>query len=82
MDQRTQAITVYYTTNDGTATSGVDYLGQTNGHVIIGAGESSADIPITILADVAGHRNSTFTITIWQWIDSAVVFATATVTIE
>ena len=76
-----QPITVYYSTTDGTASSGVDYVGQSNGHVTIGAGDSSADIPITILADAAAHTNLTFTITIYHWVNGAIVSSTATVTI-
>ena len=77
-----QPITVYYSTADGTAMSGFDYMGQNNGHVTMGAGDTSADIPITILADAAGHTNLTFTVTIYQWINNAIVSSTATVTID
>ncbi len=35
-----QPITVYYSTTDGTAKAGVDYVGQANGHVTIGAGNT------------------------------------------
>ncbi len=76
-----QPITVYYGTTDGTAKAGVDYMSQTNGHVTIGAGDTSADIPITILADAAGHTNLTFTITIFYWVNNAIVSSAATVTI-
>jgi hypothetical protein len=76
-----QPLTVYYSTADGTATSGVDYIGQTNGHVTIGAGDTTADIPITILADAGAHTNLTFAITIYYWVNAAIVSSTATVTI-
>jgi hypothetical protein len=74
-------MSVYYSTTAGTAISGVDYVGQSNGHVTIGAGDTTTDIPITILADAAGHTNLTFTITVYQWINTAIVSSTATVTI-
>ncbi len=76
-----QPLTVYYGTAGGTATSRVDYVGQTKGHLTIGAGDTSADIPITILADAAGHTNVTFTITISYWVNNAIVSSAATVTI-
>ena len=76
-----QALTVYYKTSDGTAKAGVDYVGQSQGHLTIAAGDSSADLPITILADAAAHMNLTFTITISYWVNSALVSSTANITI-
>ena len=75
-----QAITVYYSTTDGTANAGADYVGS-QGHVTIAAGQTIADIPITVLADAAAHMNLTFTITIYNWVNAAIVSSTATVTI-
>lgn len=75
-------LTVYYTTTDGTAQAGVDYVGQNYGHVTIGAGDTSADIPITILADAVRHASRTFTITLYYWLDDVIVSTAATVTIE
>ena len=75
-----QPITVYYSTTGGTAKSGVNYAGR-QGHVTIAAGQTIADIPIMVLADAAAHLNLTFTITIYNWVNAAVVSSTATVTI-
>ena len=76
-----QPLAIYYGTTDGTAKAGIEYVGQNRGHLTISAGQTSVDIPITILADAAGHTNLTFTITISYWVNNAIVSSAATVTI-
>jgi hypothetical protein len=76
-----QPITIYYSTTDGTAKSGVDYAGQTQGHLTIPAGQTIADIPITVFGNAAAQMNLTLTITIYYWVNAAIVSSTATVTI-
>ncbi len=76
-----QAITLYYSTSDKTAKAGTDYVAQTNGHITIAPGETSVDIPVTILADAAAHGNVTFTITLSSSVNVVLASTTATVTI-
>jgi len=55
------AVTVAYSTADGTATSGSDYVAA-NGTLTFAAGETSKTIQVTVKGDTAAEGNEAFTI--------------------
>jgi len=57
-----QPVTVVYSTADGTATAGSDYVAQTSQVLSIPAGNLTGTISITINGDVADEANETFTV--------------------
>lgn len=66
-NQSSSAITVDYSTTNGTAIAGTDYTGVTNQQLVIPANTTVTSIPITILqagASQVGELNKTFTLTI------------------
>lgn len=59
----TTAVTFNYTTSDGTALAGRDYIAA-SGSATIAAGKTSAVIAVTLLANAPPSANRTFTFTI------------------
>ena len=55
------AVTVAYSTADGTATSGSDYVAA-NGTLTFAAGETSKTVQVTVKGDTAAEGNEAFTI--------------------
>ena len=59
-----EAVTVSYSTADGTASAGVDYTAVTAGSVTIPAGATNATFSVPVLDDRAKEDDETFTVTI------------------
>lgn len=57
----TNEVTVDFTTIDGTALAGSDYV-STNGTVVFAPGETSKSIPVTLTPDVDPEPDETFTL--------------------
>ena len=55
---------INYTVTPVTATAGVDYSDPGTGSITIAAGDTSGNIPITIIGDNVYETNETFTVTI------------------
>jgi CSLREA domain-containing protein len=62
--QSSTATTINYSTADGSATAGSDYVGVAGGSISIPAGSTSGNIDITVNGDTAFEPNETFTVTI------------------
>lgn len=56
-------ITVGYTTEDGTARSGVDYVARA-GTVTFAPGQTAAHVDVTVIGDAATESNETFRVTL------------------
>lgn len=61
---RNQAITLNYSSSDGSAIAGQDYVAQTNGSVTVQAGVAPATIAIQIIGDSVREADETFTLSI------------------
>jgi hypothetical protein len=59
----TSAVTVAYTTSNGTATAGSDYTAST-GTITFAPGETSKTIAIIVLGDTTAESSETFTVTL------------------
>ena len=59
-----QAVTIHYSTTSGTAIAGSDFTGVTDNTITIPAGQTSGNIPITILGDTQVEQDESFTVTI------------------
>lgn len=57
-------VTVTYSTLDGTAVAGADFVGVSGGTVVIPAGETSAEVTITLVDDAEHESDETFSVTI------------------
>ena len=57
------ALTVDYSTSDGTATAGADYT-STSGTLTIGAGSSSGTVEVSVIDDEHNEGSETFTLTL------------------
>jgi Ca2+-binding RTX toxin-like protein len=75
------AVTVAYTTQDGTATAGVDYV-ATSGTLVFAAGETSKTISVAVKGDTQFEGNETFRVLLSSPSGSALVDGSATVTIQ
>ena len=60
----TEAVTVVYSTADGTATAGNDYTAVTDGSVSITVGDTEATIQISITDDNTHEETETFSVTL------------------
>ena len=58
------AVTVRYTTSDGTATAGTDYTAAVNQTLTLGAGSTSATLTIATTPDTTDEDDETFTVTL------------------
>ena len=76
----TSQATVDWTTNDGTATGGIDFVAS-SGTLIFTVGQTSKTIPITINGDGAGEYDETFTVTLSNCSNCVIERATGTGTI-
>lgn len=56
--------TLKYSTVNGTATAGSDFIGVTNQSVTIPANTTSVNLPITLIGDLVYEPNETFNVTI------------------
>ena len=74
------ALTVDYSTSDGTATAGADYT-STSGTLTIGAGSSSGSIQVPVLDDEHNEGSETFTLTLSNASSGTLTDASATGTI-
>src|SRR5207247_11473682 len=76
-----QIITVNYTTADGTATAGSDYVAQ-SGTLTFAAGSSSAQtITVLVKGDSIDELNETFTVNLSNPIHATIANGTGTCTI-
>ena len=57
------ALTIDYSTSDGTATAGADYT-STSGTLTIGAGSSSGTVEVSVIDDEHNEGSETFTLTL------------------
>ena len=76
----TKPVTVSYTTSNGSATAGQDYLAS-SGTVTFAAGVVSQTINVGVLGDTTVEPNETFTVTLSNASGATVARATATGTI-
>lgn len=73
-------ITASYTTSNGTATAGLDYV-ATSGTVVFGPGETLKTISVTVLDDSLIENSETFFVTLTGATNASVTGQAATVTI-
>jgi len=59
-----QDVVVHYSTANGTATAGQDYVAQSNGTLTIPAGQLTGTIDVALLDDTADEPDETFTVTL------------------
>ena len=74
------ALTVDYSTSDGTATAGADYT-STSGTLTIGAGSSSGTVEVSVIDDEHNEGSETFTLTLSNASSGTLTDASATGTI-
>lgn len=74
-------VTITYSTADGTATAGSDYVAVVGATVTIAAGGLSGNLPVTIYGDTTIEPDETFTVTITGATNATLGTATATGTI-
>ena len=72
--------TVEFATSDGSATAGLDYT-ATSGTLTFAPGETTKEITVTILDDVAQESDETFIITVFNASNASLLGGIATVTI-
>lgn len=77
----TGAVTVGYTTANGTAESGSDYT-TTNGTVTFNGGETAKTVTVPVLGDTVDESNETFSVTLNDPTDATLGDAQATGTIQ
>ena len=75
-----QTITVDFATSDGTATATNDYVSST-GTLTFSSGETTKNIPITMVQDSIDELDETFTVTLSNPTNSTISTAAATITI-
>ena len=60
----TEAVTINYATSDGTAIAGQDYTAVSNGSVTIAAGNTTAELTVSVTGDETDELDETFNVTI------------------
>ncbi len=75
-------VVINYSTKNGSATAGTDYIGVVNNSVIIGTGLSSIDVPIIIMGDKFTEPDETFELVITSALNSNLIKAKAVITIK
>jgi Calx-beta domain len=75
------AVTVSYSTADGTARAGSDYVAA-NGRVTFAPGETQKSIPLAVVGDTSIEPAETFTITLSSPVNATIAKAAATATIQ
>jgi len=76
-----QSVTIFYSTSNGTASAGLNFVNIGHGELTIPAGKTGATIYITVLADPLANAGETFTITLFNPLGAVLGTSTATVTI-
>lgn len=74
-------VTLTYSTANGSATAGSDYVAVVAGTVVIAPGASTGNLPVTINGDTTIEPDETFTVTITGALNATLGAATATGTI-
>ena len=74
------AVTVDWTTADGTATAGTDYTSG-SGSLTFGVGETIKTVTVTVTGDTVDEPNETFTVTLSSAVGATLVNAAGTGTI-
>lgn len=77
----TSPVTVAYTTSNGTATAGDDYVAG-SGTITFAAGQTSKTVNVAVIGDTAVESDETFTVTLSGASGAAISSATATGTIR
>ncbi|MGD9635429.1 MAG: Calx-beta domain-containing protein, partial [Pirellulales bacterium] len=75
-----QQVTVGYATSNGTATAGSDYT-ATSGTLTFAPGTTSQPVTVSVQADTAFEQDETFTISLANAVDAAILLGTAIGTI-
>ncbi len=75
-------VTVTYSTANGTATAGSDFVGATNATVVIPAGSLSVPVAVAVNGDLVTEGNETFTLNLVSATVAAVGGGTTAVTIS
>ena len=75
-----RAVTVSWSTSDGTATAGADYAAG-SGIVTFAPGQTGSAIEVTLLDDTSNEGDETFTVTLSAAVNATVAQATASGTI-
>jgi hypothetical protein len=75
------AITLAYTTTNGSATAGSDYSAETGSSVTIPAGATSGVLTVTVNGDTLFEADETLSVTIGSAVGASILTDTATVTI-
>src|SRR5262249_43101306 len=79
-----KTITVDYTTADGTAKAGSDYVAvsaASPGHLTFNPGQTSQTFPIQIIGDIFNEPDETFTVTLTNAVNAGIASGTGTCTI-
>ena len=74
-------VTITYSTANGTATAGSDYVAVVAGSVTIPAGALTGNLPVTINGDTTVEPDETFTVTVASATNATLGATTATGTI-
>ncbi len=75
-------VTVTYSTQDGTATSGSDFKAVTNGTLTFAPNETSKQISIEITSDAVKEAEEKFTVVISNAVNATILKATGTASIQ
>ncbi|MBK8747118.1 MAG: family 16 glycosylhydrolase [Saprospiraceae bacterium] len=75
-------VVISYSTKNGSAIAGSDYVGIANASVIITAGLTSIDVPIIIMGDKFTEPDETFELVITSALNSDLIKAKALITIK
>ncbi len=76
-----KSVTVTYSTLDGTATAGEDYVAATNQPVVFQPGETEKRFTLSIVGDIMREDNETFTLMLTGATNATILQHTATITI-
>lgn len=75
-------VVIKYSTKNGTATAGLDYIAVNDGTVTIAPGKTEALLPITIIGDKFNEPDETFELIIISALNATVIKSKATITIK
>lgn len=78
----TSNVVISYSTKNGSATAGSDYVAVANGSIIIAPGSTSAAVPIEIMGDKFNEPDETFEVIITSGLNSNLVKPKAVITIK
>lgn len=74
------AVAVSYSTKDGTATAGSDYV-SANGQVTFAPGETLQLIPVSVIGDTTGEPDETFSVDLDSPVNAVIADGSATITL-